>query len=346
MNDLPLARRLPHWFAAFATIYTLCVLASGGLVTSHGVGMAVPDWPTTFGYNMFLFPVSHWVGGVFYEHSHRLLASGIGLLTLVLCVWLWVVEPRKWVKILGTVSVGIVCLQGLLGGLRVILVNADFGIFHGMLAQSFLVLLGILTAVTSPSFVAGEWAPGRAVGGLRWLALALVLVVFTQLGIAATMRHAHAGLSIPDFPAAYGHFLPDTSPETLAAINAKRVAAGEPATTAELIWLQMAHRGVAATIFLLTLALAWSCRRVSGLPIGARRTCDLLVAMVLVQAGFGAWTIWSNKAADIATAHQAFGALILLFSARLTFRFFAMQAGAHEESLEISGATGYSRASA
>jgi cytochrome c oxidase assembly protein subunit 15 len=346
MNDLPFARRLPHWFAAFATLYTLCVLASGGLVTSHGVGMAVPDWPTTFGYNMFLFPASRWVGGVFYEHTHRLLASGIGLLTLGLCVWLWVVEPRRWVKILGTVAVGIVCLQGLLGGLRVILVNADFGIFHGMLAQSFLVLLGILTAVTSPAFVAGEWAPARAVGGLRWLGLALVLVVFTQLALAATMRHAHAGLSIPDFPAAYGHFLPDTSPNALAQINARRVAAGEPPTTAELVWLQMAHRGVATLIFILVATLAWRCRRAEGLPAGARRASALLVAMVLVQIGFGAWTIWSNKAADVATAHQAFGALILLVSSRLAFRFFAMEGAAREESLEISAPAGYSRASA
>jgi len=62
------------WFTAFATLLLIC---SGGMVTSKGVGLAVPDWPTTFGYNMFLFPVSKWIGGVLFEHTHRLIASGV-----------------------------------------------------------------------------------------------------------------------------------------------------------------------------------------------------------------------------------------------------------------------------
>ncbi len=342
MNSWSLYRRLLHIFAVFTAIYTFLVLASGGLVTSHGVGMAVPDWPTTFGYNMFLFPVSMWVGGVFYEHSHRVLASFIGLFAIVQCVWLWVVEPRRWVNVLGTVAVLAVGLQGLLGGLRVIWVNADFGIFHGMLAQSIFVLLGIVMVVTSESFVVGRWAPARAEGGLRWLALALALVVFIQLGIAATMRHAHAGLSIPDFPAAYGHFLPDTSAAAIAAINAKREVAGEVPTTAELIWLQMAHRFVAFGIFAVVVTLAWKAR--NAFP-GVRRTVWLLVGMVTVQIGLGILTIWYNKPADIATGHMALGALTLFVSARLAFRLFVMQAGAREESLEFSAPAGYSRVS-
>jgi cytochrome c oxidase assembly protein subunit 15 len=80
------------WFTAAATLFLIC---SGGMVTSKGVGLAVPDWPTTFGYNMFLFPVSQWVGGIFFEHTHRLIASTVGLLTIVLAVWLWRVESRR-----------------------------------------------------------------------------------------------------------------------------------------------------------------------------------------------------------------------------------------------------------
>src|SRR5918911_2081147 len=68
------------WFTAFATLLLIC---SGGMVTSKNVGLAVPDWPTTFGYNMFLFPVSKWIGGILFEHVHRLVASTVGILTIV-----------------------------------------------------------------------------------------------------------------------------------------------------------------------------------------------------------------------------------------------------------------------
>jgi cytochrome c oxidase assembly protein subunit 15 len=343
MNEQPLSRRLTHIFALVAAAFTLIVLTSGGMVTSKGVGMSVPDWPTTYGYNMFLFPYSKWVGGIFFEHSHRLLATGIGMISIGLCVWLWISESRFWVKILGTVVVVSIVLQGVIGGLRVVLNEAQIGILHGILAQSLFVLLGILAASVSPAFVAGRWAPPQAVGGLRWLGLILVGAVFSQLVIAATMRHAHAGLSIPDFPAAYGHFLPDTSPAAVAQINASRETAHEVPTTAALIWLQMAHRAMALVIFTVIVTLAWKTRRALA---GVRHTALMLVGMVLVQIGLGAWTIWSNKAADVATAHMALGALILFISARLAFRLFVMQHGVREESLEFSAGARYSGLSA
>lgn len=305
--------------------------------------MAVPDWPTTFGYHMFMFPLSRWVGGVFYEHAHRVLASFIGIFAIALCVWLWIAEPRRWVKILGTAVMLAVGVQGLLGGLRVVLVEADFGIFHGALAQSIFVMFGVLVAATAPSFVAGRWAPGQAVGGLRWLALGLFVVVFVQLGVAATMRHAHAGLSIPDFPLAYGQVLPDTSEAAVAAINAERLARGEVPTDAGLIWLQMAHRFIAVAILALVAAFAWKAR---GAFAGVRRTGFLLVGMVIVQITLGIFTIWYDKPADIATAHMALGALSLLVTGVLAFRLFVMQAGARQEALEFSARTGYSRAHA
>ena len=77
-----------HWFAVLTAVAALLLIALGGLVTSKGVGMAVPDWPNTYGYNMFFFPVSQWVGGIFYEHTHRLVASAVGLLTSILALWL------------------------------------------------------------------------------------------------------------------------------------------------------------------------------------------------------------------------------------------------------------------
>ena len=78
-----------HRFAVLTALATLGLVGVGGLVTSHGAGMAVPDWPNTYGYNMFFFPISQWVGGIFYEHTHRLVASAVGLLTVVLALWLY-----------------------------------------------------------------------------------------------------------------------------------------------------------------------------------------------------------------------------------------------------------------
>src|SRR4051794_41595724 len=119
-----------HRFALLLAVSVLGLLCVGGLVTSHGVGMAVPDWPNTFGYNMFAFPVSKWVGGVFYEHSHRLVASGVGFLTVILMVWLWIKESRRWLRWLGVAAFFAVVLQGVLGGLRVVLYKDEIGIFH------------------------------------------------------------------------------------------------------------------------------------------------------------------------------------------------------------------------
>jgi heme a synthase len=138
-------------------VATFILLCSGGIVTSKGVGMSVPDWPTTYGYNMFLFPISGWVGGIFYEHSHRLIASGVGLMTMILAASMLNCEPRRWVKTLGVVAFLAVCIQGLLGGMRVSLYKDELGIFHGMLAQSFFCLLGIITIATSPRFIRGGW---------------------------------------------------------------------------------------------------------------------------------------------------------------------------------------------
>src|SRR5256886_17572622 len=114
------------WFTAVATLFLIC---SGGMVTSKGVGLAVPDWPTTFGYNMFLFPFSRWIGGILFEHTHRLIASAVGFLTVILAVWLWLAEDRRWIRNLGFSAVASVILQGILGGLGVPMLKDEIGIF-------------------------------------------------------------------------------------------------------------------------------------------------------------------------------------------------------------------------
>src|SRR6266511_1054210 len=106
----------PHRLAVILACATLPLLFIGGLVTSKGAGLAVPDWPTTFGYNMFLYPWSKMVGNIFYEHSHRLLASGVGLLTIALAIAFWLEERRHWLRRLGVAALLLVILQGVIGG--------------------------------------------------------------------------------------------------------------------------------------------------------------------------------------------------------------------------------------
>src|SRR5205814_7453174 len=103
----------------------------------------------TFGYNMFLFPVSKWIGGVLFEHTHRLIASTVGFLTIVLAIWLWRTEERPTVKTLGLIAVAAVILQGILGGLRVTMLKDQIGIFHACLAQAFLGLIVLIAIVTT-----------------------------------------------------------------------------------------------------------------------------------------------------------------------------------------------------
>jgi cytochrome c oxidase assembly protein subunit 15 len=310
MNAAPygFARTIVFAYAVLTVIAGFILLLSGGLVTSKGVGMTVPDWPNSYGYNMFLFPISRWVGGIFYEHVHRLIASGVGLMTIILAFALWRVEPRRWVRVLGYVAVGTVIVQGVLGGLRVTLIKDELGIFHGMLAQAFISLLVVIAVATSHGVATGlvRWR-WHAPGLLRW-SIVLTALVYLQLGIGATMRHEHAGLSIHDFPLAYGQVWPMLNKAELDEINAQRIATGEVPTTLGQIHLQMLHRLMAVVLAVLFVVYAWKARRAA---VGVRWASRWWLAMIVVQIALGAWTIWSNKAADITTAHVAVGALIL-----------------------------------
>ena len=255
------AQRLVFAYAVLTVAVAFVLLLSGGLVTSKGVGMTVPDWPNSYGYNMFLFPLSRWVGGIFYEHVHRLIASGVGLMTILLALALWMAEPRKWVRVLGYLAVAAVIVQGVLGGLRVTMILDELGIFHGMLAQAYISLLVVIAVATSKAFATGgaRWR-WHAPGLMRW-AVALTVLVYLQLGLGATMRHEHAGLSIHDFPLAYGQVWPMVDAEQLAVINAQRISSGEVPTTIGQIHLQMLHRTMAVVLAALFLVYAWKARR-------------------------------------------------------------------------------------
>jgi cytochrome c oxidase assembly protein subunit 15 len=316
-----------HYWCLATMAATFVLMCSGGIVTSKGVGMSVPDWPTTYGYNMFLFPLSGWVGGIFYEHLHRLIGSLIGLMTMILAAWLFSTEPRKWVKILGLVAFLAVCVQGLLGGLRVSLYKNEIGIFHATLAQTFFCLLGILAVSTSPKFLRGDWDIFLPHPSLKTLVVLATALIFVQLGVGASMRHAHLGLSIPDFPLAYGQVLPDTDTATLEKINTARIEDNQMPTTAGQIWLQMAHRAMAFVILGLVAAAAWICFT-NPIARSAAAWSAVWLTMIFFQVALGAWTVWSNKAADVATAHMALGAISLLFGVIFSYRLLrASQSG-------------------
>jgi cytochrome c oxidase assembly protein subunit 15 len=370
-----------HRFAVVTALATLGLIVMGGLVTSRGVGMAVPDWPTSYGYNMFALPVSMWLtGGVFDEHTHRLWASAVGVLVVALARWLggrkacwpllaigfaevvagwlllrlgadwkgaghflagiggvvllggvvWVrnAPAAKPLPALGWAAFVLVQLQGLLGGLRVVLdahllgdvrLGTAFGIVHGCLGQAFLVLLCVIALFTSRWWrerrnpPRGETLPTDP-RLARWFLVATVLI-FLQLLIGATMRHQHAGLAIADFPLAYGRLWPDTSADAVARYNQQRVEITTAnAITSFQIWLQMLHRLMAGAVLAAVAFVVWRAQRGSN-AAALRRLAGVWLGLIFLQAALGAWTIWSNKAADIATAHVLVGALSLVTGA-------------------------------
>jgi heme a synthase len=180
----------PHRLAMVSALATFLLLFIGGLVTSKGAGLAVPDWPTTFGYNMFLYPWSKMVGNIFYEHSHRLVASGVGLLTIALALVFWFQERRNWLRWLGVSALALVVVQGVLGGLRVVLLEHALAIVHAGFAQAFFALV-----VSLAIFSSAEWCkeptgkPLTDGGRLCRLCAITTALIYVQAIFGAVLRH-------------------------------------------------------------------------------------------------------------------------------------------------------------
>jgi cytochrome c oxidase assembly protein subunit 15 len=265
---------------------------------------------------------------VFFENTHRLIESGVGLLTLVLCGMTLVIERRLWVKWLAGIAVFAVIIQGVLGGLRVTEDNALLGLFHGCVAQSFFCLTATIALVTSEFWrQISAAANDSAVRSLRSWTIGVTIMVFVQLALGASMRHSHAGLSIPDFPMAYGGILPPVDAGSIAAINEVRVSTkAQPPISAGLILLQYVHRIWAAMIVTTLTSVSVGMVRQHQLAARIRLTAGFWICLVLTQFALGAWTIWSNKAADVATAHVFVGALILMTGVLLSVTLSAILA--------------------
>jgi cytochrome c oxidase assembly protein subunit 15 len=176
-----------HRFTVFVTCATFILIVAGALVTSNGAGLAAPDWPLSWGK---VFPPM--VGNLFYEHGHRLIASSVGLLTIILNVWLWRSERRLWVRRLGLIALGVVIAQGLLGGLTVkLMLPVWVSSAHACLAQLFFCTMVSLSVFTAPQWDAPrEQVDERDAPSLRYLCVAAFAVTFAQLVLGATLRHS------------------------------------------------------------------------------------------------------------------------------------------------------------
>jgi len=287
-------------FAALVAASTGVLIFAGGLVTSTGSGLSVPDWPNTYGWFMWAFPLDKMVGGIFYEHLHRLVASTVGFLIVVLAVWLWRAEPRAWVRRLGYLALAAVIVQGILGGITVLWYLPDaISIAHASLAQIVFCLTTTIALVTAPGWKRGDRVRLPRDLTLERLAIVTTAVIYTQIVIGATMRHTGAGLAIPDFPLAFGHLVP-------------------PQWDAKIA-IHFAHRVGAATVAALVLATAghvvYHHRRAE-----LRRPAMLLLLLLALQITLGALTVLSQKQFLINSLHVVNGALVLVTSLVLTLR--------------------------
>jgi cytochrome c oxidase assembly protein subunit 15 len=298
---------------------TLALIFLGALVKSNEAGLSVPDWPTTYGENMFVFPLSEWRGNVFYEHTHRLLGAMVGLLTLVLTVWLLWRDRRAWVRACAVATLVVVILQGVLGGLTVLyLLPASLSIAHGILAQSFLLMAVFLAYVYSAErrrrMDSSREQENRAVA--RW-AVGCVAVVWVQLVLGAVMRHTEAGLAIPDFPTMGGRWIPRFDAEMLGWINDWRVdrsfetGVHLPDVTVGQVLIHAAHRlfavvvlGICGGLFI----IAWRARATSP---RAARSATAAVLLVVLQMIMGIGVVLSAKEPWVTSLHVTAGAGLL-----------------------------------
>jgi cytochrome c oxidase assembly protein subunit 15 len=307
-----------HRFSLFTALSTFVLIFVGGLVTSTGSGLSVPDWPTTFGENMFTYPLDKWVGGIKYEHGHRLFASFVGLCTLILTVWLAVKEERNWVRGMGFAALAAVITQGILGGLTVLFqLPTAVSMAHGMLAQSFFCLVSTIALVTS------SWWKDTVTGiqddigkPLQIFSMIAVAAVFLQLAFGALLRHTYSGLSVPDFPFAYGQTFPSLTPDALASYNQQLIAKeikwpGDTPVAAYQIVVHLLHRYWAYVVAALVFLLGFRIKRTATVPWQLRSAGSFLMGLIMLQFTFGILTILSHKEFIVTSLHVAIGALVL-----------------------------------
>jgi cytochrome c oxidase assembly protein subunit 15 len=255
------------------------------------------------------------VGGILYEHGHRMIATFVGFLTTVLAVWLWLKEERRWLRRLGVAALIMVITQGVLGGITVIyLLPTPVSVSHATLAQTFFCVGVLLAFSTSAEWKTATPKPDTRRPPLRTIAVMATATVYLQLILGATVRHTGAALAIPDFPLAFGGLIPPF--ESLPVV------------------LHFAHRAFAVVVvgsIGWLLARIWRHHRQDPHLL---RPAAALCFLVALQILLGGTVVWTSRAVFPATAHVATGALILATSWFVTLRAFRYFSPADSSSLE------------
>lgn len=287
----PVYRRGPHWVAVFAAVFTWPLIFVGGSVTTYRVGMAVPDWPTTFGINMFLYDFWNAPFGVRVEHTHRLYGAAVGISTIVLTAWFLLAERRRSMKWLGVLALAAVIVQGVLGGTRVTRNSTLLAAVHGVTGQAFFALMASLCVLTGRAWIlAAKRRPDEA--HLRRRAAVTLALVAGQVVAGAWLRH------FPSVAAVAAHALLAAAVWGHAAVLAWRVERRK-ADVPELVPSARAMALAVTVQVVLGVAAWWMLRPFDGTP----RTVSIVQAMVR-------------------TGHQANGALLLASAVILTLRAF------------------------
>lgn len=310
-------------YTKFLCAITLCLIALGALVKSTESGLSVPDWPTTYGKFMFAYPLNKMAGGIKYEHTHRMLASIVGLLTLFLTIWLIRIKKiPAWIKRLGIFAFLTVVLQGVLGGLTVLyFLPVWLSTFHGVLAQTFFLIV-ILIAYALSVERHKRWNIEEESYNQKFLQLALLLMglVFVQLIIGNVMRHDQAGLAIPDFPTMGWTFFPTFDQAWLNRINAWRFENNLDPVNIGQVMIHLLHRCWAFLILINILLLNnVAYKKCLDRPLILKTLYWLNIAIIL-QITLGISTVLSHKEAYTTTTHVTMGAIVLGLSLLMVLR--------------------------
>ena len=297
-------------FSKLTVFSTLFLIFAGALVKSHEVGLSVPDWPTTYGKQMFAFPLSDMVGGIFYEHGHRIIATIVGFFTMIQAIWLGFTHHPDWLKKLGFFALAMVIIQGLFGGITVLFFLPPLvSIIHGILAQTFFIMTIIIAYSMSQE---RENRIDNGMGqSIRKGALLMGGLVYIQLILGALMRHTASGLAIPDFPTMGGMWIPTFSSEMMENINYILFDLDLDSVSKGQVIIHFIHR-LGAVIVTGTIGYFYAKH---GQTVKASQTSKAvlisIIAIVIFQFSLGVFTVLSGRSPYIASFHVVTGAALL-----------------------------------
>ncbi len=303
-------------FCKLTCLATWCLIFVGGMVTSTGSGLSVPDWPLSYG---SLFPPM--IGGVFYEHGHRMVASFVGFLILCLAIWLGLKEKRRWIRNLGFCALGAVILQGVLGGLTVLhFLPPSLSVSHAVLAQTLFVLTIVIAYSQSKERDRRLLEKENIHPLFLKCCFCLVSLIYIQLILGAIMRHTGSGLAIPDFPTMGGYWIPPFNDTMLARINSWRFEHNlDPVTMTQVI-VHFSHRVGAMLILITSGFLTFFGLRYHSQQQRIMQTIYLMDGIIIFQITLGILTVLTQKQPVLTSFHVMIGAAALGFSVLLILR--------------------------